>query len=179
MDENIRKKIIIKEISDWKESRLLPEDYCNYLLTLYTEGDQNLLNHQTEEKKITRKTIIPIIIIFSLLPISFLVTYFTEINLVLQIPIFSVFIIICALMAVFLKENELLQHFSYIIGALIFLIASVQICGHFFRDNQYALLGIVLMHCTLWLVFGIFLKKNYFSIASVLGLVMIIIAFLK
>ncbi|MEK4065574.1 hypothetical protein [Peribacillus sp. FSL R5-0717] len=35
MDE-MRKKIIIQEINSWKESRMLPEQYCNYLLALWS-----------------------------------------------------------------------------------------------------------------------------------------------
>ncbi|MFJ7854248.1 hypothetical protein ACIQX3_15905 [Peribacillus frigoritolerans] len=38
MDE-MRKKIIIQEINSWKESRMLPEQYCNYLLALYGQGE--------------------------------------------------------------------------------------------------------------------------------------------
>ncbi|MBD8069177.1 hypothetical protein [Bacillus sp. PS06] len=179
MDDKIRKQIIIKEITDWKQSRLLPEEYCNFLLTLYTEGNQELLNAESGEKKKARKTIIPSIAIFLLLLISFLVTYFTEINLVLQIVIFSIFIIICVLGAVIFRKNQLLQHFSYIIGAIIFLFASVHICDRLFIDNQYAMLVTVMLHTILWLCLGIFLKKKYFLISSVLGLLLIIITFIK
>lgn len=38
MDE-MRKKIIIQEINSWKESRMLPEQYCSYLLALYGQGE--------------------------------------------------------------------------------------------------------------------------------------------
>ncbi|MFC4320808.1 hypothetical protein [Litchfieldia salsa] len=179
MDESNRKKIIIKEIRDWKQSRLLPEEYCNFLLTLYTEGDFNLLNEELKETKKVKKTFTPVFFIFCLLPISFLVTYFTEINLVLQIAIFSVFIIICVLSSIFLKKNQLLQHFSSIIGALIFLNATVQLNSHFNGDNQFALLVIVLLNCLIWLVLGIFLKRNYFLFASGLGIVLTIIAFFR
>ncbi len=38
MDET-RKQIIINEIEYWKEHHLLPEQYCDFLLALYTEGN--------------------------------------------------------------------------------------------------------------------------------------------
>jgi hypothetical protein len=38
---NEKKKIIIQEIYYWKNSRLLPETYCDFLLALYTEGNQD------------------------------------------------------------------------------------------------------------------------------------------
>ncbi|MCM3710868.1 hypothetical protein [Sporosarcina luteola] len=37
-----RKKIIIAEINYWKQNKLLPEHYCDFLLTLYTQGDHEL-----------------------------------------------------------------------------------------------------------------------------------------
>ncbi|WP_440898184.1 hypothetical protein ACS127_15190 [Amphibacillus sp. Q70] len=37
-----RKATIINEIKYWKENRLLPDEYCDYLLALYTEGEENL-----------------------------------------------------------------------------------------------------------------------------------------
>ncbi|MFC5604062.1 hypothetical protein [Sporosarcina koreensis] len=34
-----RKKIIMAEINYWKQNKLLPEHYCNFLITLYSQGD--------------------------------------------------------------------------------------------------------------------------------------------
>ncbi|WP_252502925.1 hypothetical protein [Sporosarcina sp. Marseille-Q4943] len=34
-----RKKIITAEINYWKQNKLLPEHYCDFLITLYTQGD--------------------------------------------------------------------------------------------------------------------------------------------
>lgn len=36
-----RKNIIIQEIHFWKENKMLPEHYCNYLLALYTKGEND------------------------------------------------------------------------------------------------------------------------------------------
>lgn len=38
-----RKKIIMTEINYWKQNKLLPEHYCDFLITLYTQG-----NHEQE-----------------------------------------------------------------------------------------------------------------------------------
>ena len=51
MDEN-RKQIIIKEIGYWKNNKLLPEQYCNFLLALYTEGiGLNEINRSFKKSK--------------------------------------------------------------------------------------------------------------------------------
>lgn len=36
-----RKKIIIAEINYWKQNKLLPEHYCDFLITLYSQGDHD------------------------------------------------------------------------------------------------------------------------------------------
>ncbi|PKC51915.1 hypothetical protein RhiirA1_482678 [Rhizophagus irregularis] len=36
---NTRKQIILNEILFWKQNKLLPEHYCDFLMTLYTEGE--------------------------------------------------------------------------------------------------------------------------------------------
>jgi uncharacterized membrane protein YcjF (UPF0283 family) len=36
-----RKKIIMAEINYWKQNKLLPEHYCDFLITLYTQGDHD------------------------------------------------------------------------------------------------------------------------------------------
>ena len=36
---NQRKQIILNEITFWKKNKLLPEQYCDFLMTLYTEGN--------------------------------------------------------------------------------------------------------------------------------------------
>ena len=42
-----RKQIIMNEIAFWKKNKLLPEHYCDFLLTLYAQGE-NQGEEQTE-----------------------------------------------------------------------------------------------------------------------------------
>lgn len=48
MDEE-RRTIIINEIKYWKKNQLLPEHYCNFLLMLYTEGEEIPEEEQKKE----------------------------------------------------------------------------------------------------------------------------------
>ncbi|WP_432358563.1 hypothetical protein [Sporosarcina sp. UB5] len=43
-----RKKIIIAEINYWKQNKLLPEHYCDFLITLYSQGNHEQEIHATE-----------------------------------------------------------------------------------------------------------------------------------
>ena len=39
MMDPTRKKIILNEINFWKQNNMLPEHYCDYLIALYSEGE--------------------------------------------------------------------------------------------------------------------------------------------
>src|SRR6478735_8070828 len=90
MDEN-RKQIIIKEIGYWKNNKLLPEQYCNFLLALYTEGTGiNETNQGSKNPKNRKKVFVWLLLI----PIIVFIVYFTELSLILQIVFAIVFILI-------------------------------------------------------------------------------------
>ena len=39
-----RKRMIISEIKYWKQNKLLPEHYCDFLITLYAQGEDENRN---------------------------------------------------------------------------------------------------------------------------------------
>ncbi|QOR65562.1 hypothetical protein IM538_17370 [Cytobacillus suaedae] len=172
MDQH-RKALIVKEIKLWKQSKLLPEHYCDFLLTLYTEGEVEI---KKSKASTNFKDIVIALLLISLLPATLLVIYFTEMYFVLQIPIFIIFIIICLISAFFLKNNFLKQ-LSYIIFALLFLITTIEIGGYFFKENVVVLSSIIIFNCLLWLLAGLKMKQKYFIIAGVIGLILLIVAF--
>ena len=91
-----RREIIVREIEYWKRSRLLPEQYCDYLLALYTEGEGGH-PHSRPARFAWMKwiRIFFILLICLLLPAGVLVIYFTELSFVLQILLLAVFVAIC------------------------------------------------------------------------------------
>lgn len=87
-----RKTIIVKEIAYWKENKMLPEHYCDYLLTLYTEGNG------VEENTISKKRsgfLLSSLLFFSFIPITIFLLYFTELSFILQMAISLIFLIFC------------------------------------------------------------------------------------
>ena len=166
-----RKETIINEIKIWKKSKLLPEHYCDFLLTLYTEGE----GQGTEDSPKGYKQFFIALLLLVFVPITLLVIYFTEINFVLQMPIFIIFIIICIFSAFFLKNN-FLKHVALIVAALIFLLISLESSEYFFPNNQNFLLGTVFFNCLIWVAAGIKMGKIYFLIAGILGMLSLIVS---
>ena len=69
-----RTKTIVREIKYWKQYRLLPDEYCDFLLALYTQGE-------TEKEQPNKDVHHPLFYLWMclsllLLPLSFLVIYF-------------------------------------------------------------------------------------------------------
>ena len=119
MDEN-RKQIIIKEIGYWKNNKLLPEQYCDFLLALYTEGTGlNEINNRSKNRKK---------MFLWLLNNSnyYIFIYFTELSFILQIVFSIVFILIGIYLTFYLKRKGLLFHIPLIISALLLLFVSVE-----------------------------------------------------
>ncbi|MEH7379925.1 hypothetical protein V7138_05530 [Bacillus sp. JJ1533] len=162
-----RKKIIINEILYWRENKLLPEAYCNFLLSLYTEGEGVEPTQPTGNSK--NKTNIFLLGIGLLLPVLFLVTYFTEISPILQMVINFIFIIICTLGLILNRKNPFFVHIGSIIIALFILLLSVNVSDYLFKGYGNYLSVVILLNCFCWVIVGIFSKKKYFLIAGVLG----------
>ena len=169
MDEN-RKQIIIKEIGYWKKNKLLPEQYCNFLLALYTEGTG--LNEKSNKSKNEKKVFLWLLII----PIIVFIVYFTELSLILQIVFAIVFILIGIYLIFYLKRNGLLFHIPLIISALLLLYVSVELTLTNFPKSTIILYSILMVNCFIWLVGGWKFKQIYFTISGVLGLLLITIS---
>ncbi|MEH7224531.1 hypothetical protein V7112_12050 [Bacillus sp. JJ1566] len=162
-----RKKIIINEILYWRENKLLPEAYCNFLLSLYTEGEGVEPTKSTAPTK--KKSMISILGIGLLLPVLFLVTYFTEISPILQMVINFIFIIVCILGLIKNNNNPLFVHIGSIILALFILLLSVNGSDFLFKGHGLYLSGMIFLNCVCWIIVGIFSKKKYFLIAGIIG----------
>jgi hypothetical protein len=173
-----RREIIIKEIQYWKRSRLLPEQYCDYLLALYTEGTTYQDRYRSFSKNnrsyLFRLSVISVICL--LMPITVLVIYFTEMSFVLQTIIFLIFLTICfGGMFLFARERKFI-HIPLISGALILFLASVELSDFYFYNEKEISGFVIFLNCLLWMFIGIRLKFLYFAISGVVGFVLLLLS---
>lgn len=177
---NQRKQIILNEITFWKRNKLLPEHYCNFLMTLYTEGNQEdekrigKAKHSVkgQEKRKNRW----LFIVFPLLAIVLFTLLFTLDSIWLTaIPaaILTIGTFIAAFY--FVKKNGLLTSILYISGALVLFGLSVKLCLTFLPGNNIALYSVLIGNSLFWLLSGVTLKLIYFTISGVLGITAILI----
>jgi hypothetical protein len=78
-------KIILHEIMYWKKNKLLPDHYCDFLITLYTEGSENSI----KSRRLGRFTYLfyTLAILVSITLIGFLVLYFSDFLKQMQISL--------------------------------------------------------------------------------------------
>jgi hypothetical protein len=165
MDEN-RKQIIIKEITHWKKSHLLPEHYCDFLLALYTEG-----NGLQEKNNVFERKYLLFFLLF--IPVIMFLLYFTELSLILQMVFSFILIFIGIYLVFFFLKKSLLFQIPLIVSSLILLFVSSKITLNLFPGNFMSLYIVLGLNCLLWLVSGWKFKQLYFMISGIIGLLLL------
>ena len=180
-----KKQIIISEIRYWKNNKLLPEHYCDFLITLYAQGEdpdevaeKESSTLQVERRKIRTKQLL-FLLISLLLAVAVSVAMFvlTEYPTATLIAASVLAVVFLALVSgkTFIKKG--FAPFLYISMAFLLLMMSLKIWTAFFNGDTTLLIGLLVLNCGLWLFTGRLLKLLYFTISGSLGL-LTVVAFL-
>ena len=163
-----RKTIILKEILYWKENKMLPEHYCDYLITLYTEGNGEEAEIKSKNNK-TKYLIISHLFFLVLIPISIFLLYFTELSFILQMAISLIFLIFSFAGVFLYNKNQQNVDIPATSAAILFLLMSVRMVLQFFLNEIIFLYIILLLNCVIWYISGKKYKLLYFTISSLIG----------
>lgn len=167
-----RKQIIINEIRYWKQHRMLPATYCDYLLSLYTEGEQDVPRYKRFQNWFVK--IVPVASAAIIL-IGYLVIYFTEMSFDLQIVLGTFYLVATIMMARFYHAKHLAgSHFSFFVVALALLLFSMQLAIHLFQ-TQMAMLLMIGANGLLWLLIGKRWRIRFFGIAGYAVLLILLV----
>ncbi len=168
-----RKSIIINEINYWKKNRLLPEQYCDYLLAFYTEGNQP----KEDRKDVNGKFLKSANLLFLLLiPMSVFLLYFTELSIILQTAFAILFIFLGAALFFYFSRKEIILHIPIITSALILLFYSVDLTAAFFPNQSLPLYINLICNCLIWILIGWKWRLVYLSISGGLGIVTVLVS---
>jgi hypothetical protein len=171
---NDKKNIIIKEIHYWKSSKLLPETYCDFLLALYTEGNQVEANTPSQTNKnrirITAFQGLLYILLLLLLLATLLVIYFTELSFVLQITTVGFFLIASIVVAAYFIRKKAFFQVPLSLTFVQLLIVSISLVEYITKGDRLWLCGIIVVNCLLWISIGRLYRVLYLLISGVVGL---------
>ncbi|TFB24830.1 hypothetical protein E3U55_00110 [Filobacillus milosensis] len=171
-----KKEIILEEIKYWKTSKLLPSEYCDFLIMLYTQGEGI-----TEQKEHHRKQhgsiwfMLDLIFLLLLIPILFLGLFFYNPSVIVSLLIISgILLIIGGHYYYYKKLNTVYVHLPIILFFLIFLISSIHLL-QLITGQDTLIKAIIFLHCFLWLLIG-YWKQLYYLVASgIVGVVILVI----
>lgn len=167
-----KNEIIIKEIQHWKQSKLLPETYCDFLLALYTKGDGSA--HQIKHGSGTSmRDWLKLIILILLVPI--ILGVYLYINSVTQIGILLILGIVGFSLYNSHKKNEgFLRHLSLVVFLFIGLLLTISI-SKFLFEIQHIINGVILLNFISWLILSLKNKYTYLTILSSLAILFMVI----
>jgi len=158
-----RRQIIVKEIDHWRRSKLLPDQYCDFLLNLYADQDAihtNKEQHHTVGKAIAavqRATGAQWLLTFGTFTlISFVVLYFNEFHPLLQMAV------VVSAVAVFLRIGQRLRVRNEAAGLAVTSTGMLLLLGgglymlNVHDIDQWGWKTALLAFCSLfWVVYGI------------------------
>lgn len=176
---NQRKQIILNEITFWKQNKLLPEHYCDFLSTLYTEGEHEPDNAKGDagasvKGKEQRKHRMLSIIFPAIAMLMVLLLFTIEIEWMVIAIIGLVAVAGLAASFILASKKNALGPIIQVATALLFLGITVKICMIYFAGNNIALYGALALNCVLWLVSGLLTRLHYFTISGLLGLIALV-----
>jgi hypothetical protein len=173
MDDH-RRKIIINEIQYWKQNRMLPEHYCDFLLNLYTEGSTE--GDMPQEKRPKSITGLVSFILIGLLSLSVFLFYFTELSLFLQTALIIFFGVTTLSAVIYMLKKTFFDLIPILAAALLLLITSVQAAEIIFPDQPLLLYIVASLNCLLWIAAGTNWNMVSFKLSGIIGLIVLLIA---
>ncbi|MFE7151514.1 hypothetical protein ACFVIJ_14145, partial [Heyndrickxia sporothermodurans] len=112
--DSSRKEVIINEIIYWKNHKMLPDHYCDYLLALYSEGELNNEISDVNKRKHGGKFGILLFILCLIVSVSLFVIYFTELAFILQTMILTSFVVFLLILGFYYSNKEFWYSIFYI-----------------------------------------------------------------
>ncbi|WP_226680121.1 hypothetical protein [Sutcliffiella horikoshii] len=166
-----RKETIVQEIEYWKRNRLLPDQYCDYLMALYTEGEGI---KQTAKKRRKVFSLLFACLISLLVPITFLVIYFTEMPVHLQMLLVTFFVLLSIIGYFIFRKEESFIHIPVFVTALLILVFSIKSLE--VLSVQLPLtFTVITFQTVLWFIIGYIKKWYYLNISAIITLVLFVI----
>ncbi|MBM7691789.1 hypothetical protein JOC77_001199 [Peribacillus deserti] len=158
----------MNEVHYWKNNKMLPEQYCDYLLALY-QGDEEAGVSQKPLTVNKNKKAVPLVSAFLSVCLTLYVNYFTELSFNLQILLTIIFLILAAGFLFLIRDEKIPLQIALVCLAFTFLLLTVKLAEYAFPGHSKVFYPILLIHCLIWMYIGKRLKMIYFILAGVLG----------
>lgn len=175
MDQD-KRLTIINEILYWKKNKLLPEQYCDFLLNLYgspgetaATGSSAILKPSENSSK--GKSVLWLATIGMIAIISVVGINFTAFPFPMQITSGVIVVLLLLVFGVaMLGRHMILATISLGLGCFMMLIAGEWILMSTGLDSPAWAVGYLAICCIIWLILGIILRLGYLQFCGWMGL---------
>jgi hypothetical protein len=173
MDNDNKKKIILNEIEYWKNSKLLPEHYCDFLSTLY-RGSEVSDDVVAKRKNSAFKSVILSCMVI-LLVCSILVFYFIDFSNQMQMYIFAFFILLAYFVGINAHRKQApYAHILFSGGCFLILVAVTRFLQLWGIDAGLTKALLLLASCFIWFLTGAYFRIFYLQFIGLFSLIMIL-----
>lgn len=165
-----RRKLIIREIREWRSSRLLPEQYCDFLLNLYQDDPEDRNDrgwHGLSPAAIRKGSLRSWLSFFGTVGIICLIAFnFNSFPLPLQIAAVSFFVIVCYGFGIRLRNRlPVLSCICMGAASLLLLAGGVNLLGSA-GAAETVLSAYVAACAVIWMVAGLSARLPLFHFAG-------------
>lgn len=168
-----KRKIIVKEIEQWRRSRLLPEHYCDFLKNLYDdEGEKPRSVMGVSAASISDSNWKPWLVVLAIISaISYSVLNFNSFGISLQIGISALFVVLCYVFA-FLQRNKnpIVTPLLCGVASGFMLFIGIYLLHNHGVDSPFAYVSYVAFCSIVWLLTGILGRLGMFHFCGWAGL---------
>jgi hypothetical protein len=176
MDQD-KRAVIIREIQYWKRSKLLPEQYCDFLLNLYSSGereasaarDHSAMAAMRDSNVLLWIAALGIIAMLTIVALNFNVFPFP-----LQITASMLFVIALIVFGIrIVRRNIAIAYLSLGAGCLLMLLAGEwMLITHGYGQSGWAI-GYLALCCMLWTFIGSYLRLAFLCFSGLTGILFV------
>lgn len=171
-----KRKILLNEIEYWRRSKLLPEQYCDFLLNLYSDHNEIAATRSPSRAATVKnsKAKVWLLLIGLVSSISLLVLNFIEFPTPLQI-ILGVFFVLSFMAAgiVMRKRNLSLSYVCIGASCLLMLFLGEWMIQKFDITQSLWPASYLAICCGLWVVLGISLRMGFLHFCGWAGMMLV------
>jgi hypothetical protein len=175
--DEVKRKLIIREIDHWRRSKLLPEHYCDFLTNLYMEDESD---RQTGVFGLSSGNISNsgwktwLALFASFAAISYSALNFNSFPLAAQIGLSFIVLLVCYLFGYSqLEKQKLLSYVLFGIASLFLLGVGLHLLRLYHLDDNPFIILVFVVFCSLaWLFTGVASRITLFHLCGWCGLVL-------
>ncbi|MCR8641963.1 hypothetical protein NV379_04775 [Paenibacillus sp. N1-5-1-14] len=172
-----KRKTIMNEITHWRRSKLLPEQYCDFLMNLYRDEHTG----QAYPKPSGKAAVISnshwrywLYAVLGLGLLGFSLFHFASMSLILQMGISCVFVLGCYMMGLGRKKNSpFVSTMLCLAASLILLVSGMYVISKTTYNEPTYYVEFIACCAMIWLIIGLTSKQYILHLFGWLALIFV------